>query len=99
MGALGGLGVVDFEVLSSYAISNAPPGADRASIIEGIGPGIGRVAAHEFAHQLLAGVNIHASRDVASYEYARVDRVAQFYGPIHWDVARPFLLKRLGPLE
>ena len=99
MGVFGGLGEIDFEVLSSYAVGNAPPGTDRTMMIDRIGRGLGRTAAHEFAHLLLSGVSIHASQDIASYEYAKADRVAQFSGPIHWDFARPFLLKRLGAQE
>ena len=87
------------DVLSSDAIGNAPPGADRTVIIDRIGRGIGRAAAHEFAHLLLSGVHIHTSQNIASYEYASVDRVAQFSGPIHWDFARPSLLKRLRARE
>ena len=90
---LGGFGTVDFEALSSRAIGHAPPGADRDAIIQGIGRGIGRATVHEFAHLLLSGVNLHAGWDAGSYEYARVSRAAQFYGPIHWDFAQPLLLE------
>jgi hypothetical protein len=97
LGALGGQGMVSFPVVTGYAIHYAPPSADRSAILDGIGRGIGRAAAHEFAHQLVPDVNIHASRDPASYEYDSAARVAEYYGPIHWDIARPALLKRLGP--
>ena len=96
IGVLGGMGILNFEALASLALANAPPDADRITIIEGIGRGLGRAAAHEFAHQLLSGVNLHESPDRASYEYRTVDRVAQFYGPIYWDFAAPLLLQRLG---
>lgn len=97
MGPLGGQGLVSFEALTRLAIHYAAPDAERHTIIEGIGRGIGRVAAHEFVHQILAEVNIHDSTDAGSYEYASLDRAAQFYGPMHWDTAWPRLLQELGP--
>ena len=96
MGALGGQGAISFAAIARYAVSFAPPGADRDTIVAGIGRGIGRAAAHEFAHQLLTGVALHAGSDVASYELAWAGRAAQFYGPMHWEFARPLLLERLG---
>ena len=93
---LGGSGSVSFVTLAVLAIHYAPPRADRAAIIDGMGRGIGRSAAHEFAHQLLPDVNIHASRDDHSYEFASSDRAAQYYEPMHWDIARPALLKNFG---
>ena len=96
MGALGGQGAISFAAIARYAVSFAPPDADRDMIVAGIGRGIGRAAAHEFAHQLLTGVPLHAGSDVASYELAWAGRVAQFYGPMHWEFARPLLLERLG---
>ncbi len=96
LGPFGGRGFVSFLTVAGSAMRHAPPNADRAVIIEGIGRGIGRTAAHEFAHQILGAVNIHASQDRNSYEYASADRPAQCYGPIHWDLAWPFLAKTLG---
>jgi hypothetical protein len=93
---LGGHGSVSFLMLGSLAISYAPPHADRATIIEGIGRGIGRAAAHELAHQLLPRVAIHASTDERSYEFELAARPGQYYGEMHWDLAQPYLLKRLG---
>jgi hypothetical protein len=93
---LGGLGAVSFLTLAGSAIKYASPGADRAAVIDGIGRGIGRAAAHEFAHQILPHVDIHASRDDHSYDYETSDRAAQYYGPMHWDIAWPSLLKTLG---
>ena len=40
----------------------APDDADRAAMIEALGRGIGRVAIHEFLHQLLPKKAIHDSR-------------------------------------
>lgn len=98
VGPLGGEGSVSFQGLASLAIHYAAPEAERATIIDGIGRGIGRVvAAHEFAHQILSGVLVQASKDADSYEYETLDRAAQFYGPMHWDIAWPLLLDKLGP--
>ena len=96
MGAFGGDGSISFEAVASRAIGNAPPNAGRTEIIDGIGRGLGRVAAHEFAHQLLHAVNLHASQDTQSYEYRGANRIELFYGPMHWAFAGPLLLERLG---
>ena len=92
----GGIGSVSFRTLGSQAVANAPRDADRAHIIEAIGKGIGRTAAHEFAHQILPRVNLHASKDTDSYEYGLSDRASQHYGVLHWDFAKPQLEKTLG---
>ena len=97
MGAFGGDGSISFEAVASRALGNAPPDAGRADMVDGIGRGLGRVAAHEFAHQLLHAVNLHASQDAQSYEYRDANRIELFYGPMHWAFAGPLLLKRLGP--
>jgi len=93
---LGGFGSVSFQVVGSLAVTQAPPGATRQQIIEGIGRGIGRAAAHEFAHQLLPNVQIDASTDDRSYEFEAAARPAEFYGAMHWGLARPLLERRLG---
>jgi len=92
----GGVGSVNFRMLADHAIAHAPAGADRVATIDGIGRGIGRTAAHEFAHQILPRVNIHASKDVRSYEYGSADRAEQYYGELHWDFTRPLLRETLG---
>ncbi len=96
LGALGGRGFVSYPVIVGYALNYAPADADRRTMIEAIGRGIGRAAAHEFAHQLVPHINIHASRDPESYEYDSADRVAEYYGPIHWDIAKRALAETLG---
>ena len=93
---IGGIGAVNFRLLASYAIAHAPGGTTRPAKIEAIGRGVGRAAAHEFAHQILGSKDIHHGRDVRSYEYWNADRSEQYYGPMHWDVARPLLEARLG---
>ena len=64
-------------------------------LVAAIGRGIGRTAVHEFTHQLLPRAPIHDSRDEESYEFASAARRAQYFGPMHWDLARPLLLERM----
>ena len=82
--------------MSGLALSYAPRDADRTTVIDSIGRGIGRVAAHEFAHQILAGADLHASNDPESYQYASADRQALFYGRLGWTLAGPLLARRLS---
>jgi hypothetical protein len=96
LGPLGSQGWVSFAAVSSLALSYAPRDADRATVLESIGRGLGGVAAHEFAHQILAGADLHASDDPGSYEYASADRPALFYGRLAWGLAGPLLAGRLG---
>lgn len=96
---IGGNGSVNFLMLASQAVSHAPPGGDRATVIEGIGRGVGRAAVHEFAHQLLPRLNIHDSTDDRSYEYGYSSRPAQYYGEMRWDIAKPALLERFGNVQ
>jgi hypothetical protein len=95
-----GVGSVNFRLLASYADTFAPPGADRAAIIAAIGRGVGRAAVHELTHQLLGRrADIHATRDLRSYEYDSAARREQYYGDMHWDVAWPLLQARFGLLS
>jgi|RhiMetdeSRZDD1v2_1073273.scaffolds.fasta_scaffold53270_5 energy-converting hydrogenase Eha subunit A len=91
----GGSGAVNFTYFASGALVFAPPQASRSELIDAIGRGIGRGAAHEFAHQLL-GAAIHATNDRGSYEYHAASRPQQYYGPMHWDVAGSLLAKKFG---
>jgi hypothetical protein len=95
LGFLGGSGGVSFDLVALKAIQYAPEGASRQTIIEGIGRGIGRVAAHEFGHQILGIRLAHNSADENSYEYPSPDRAAQYYGHLHWTSARPLLEQKL----
>ena len=95
-GPLGGHGAVSFVTLAAQAISYAPQTATRAQIVDAIGRGLGRAAVHEFAHQILPKDPIHRSQDRASFEYWSSDRAAQYYGEMHWSVAREALRERLG---
>jgi len=65
-------------------------------MIEGIGRGVGRVAAHEFAHEILGAVPLHNNLDESSYEYPSPNRAAQYYGELHWTTAGPLLRQKLG---
>lgn len=93
---LGGRGAVNFSLLASAALRCAPQDASTDVLLAAIGRGVGRAAAHEFAHQFLPSAPIHATKDRASYEYATASRCEQYFGPMHWDLARPLLYERLG---
>lgn len=95
IGGLGGTGSVSFEFIANSAMAVSPASATRAEVIEIIGRGIGRVAIHEFLHQLLPGKPIHDSRDPYSYEGSNPTRVDGFFGELHWDIAGPWLNDRL----
>lgn len=95
LGMLGGSGSVAFDLVAYKAIHDAPDGASRQMIIEGIGRGIGRVAAHEFAHQILNAGAVHNKADENSYEYPSPDRASQYDGELHRTTARPLLERRL----
>ncbi|HUE89462.1 MAG TPA: hypothetical protein VMO26_25580 [Vicinamibacterales bacterium] len=95
-GPLGGYGAVSFVTLAAQAMAHAPAGASRANVVDAIGRGLGRAAVHEFAHQILPKGPMHNTRDRESYEYWSSDRAAQYYGEMHWSVARPKLRERLA---
>ena len=95
LGFMGGSGGVSFDLVALKAIQYAPQGASRQTIVEGIGRGIGRVAAHEFGHQILNTGLVHNKDDENSYEYPSPDRAAQYYGELHWTTARMLLEQKL----
>lgn len=96
MRGFGGSGEVSFIYFASGAMTYAPPDITRRELVEAIGRGIGRSAAHELAHQFLPGSGEHETGDTGSYEYYAASRPEQYFGPMHWDVAGPLLEKRLG---
>jgi hypothetical protein len=96
LGILGGTGAVGFDLIALNAIRYAPQGATRQAIVDAMGRGVGRVAIHEFAHQILGVADIHNTDDQDSYEYPSPDRPSQYYGDLHWTHAWPLLQKRLG---
>lgn len=91
----GGSGAVNFEYVANGATIFSPEHASRATVIDAIGRGIGRVAIHEFTHQLLPKRPIHDSKDVHSYEGNSPAIVEGYFGDLHWDIARPWLDERL----
>ena len=91
----GGSGSVNFEYVANGAMVFAPDDATRAELIAALGRGIGRVAIHEFLHQLLPKVPIHDSRDVNSYEGNSPARIEGYFGDLRWDMAAPSLDARL----
>jgi hypothetical protein len=91
----GGSGAVNFEYVANGAMVFAPDDAGRAEVIEALGRGIGRVAIHEFAHQLLPKSAIHDSRDRSSYEGNSPALIEGYFGDLHWDLAGPWLEARL----
>jgi hypothetical protein len=96
LGPFGGRGMVSFSVLAANAIYYAPPDTTRPEIVSAIGRGIGRAAAHEFAHQILPDFDLHQVKDEESYEYGTADRAAQYYGTLHWAMAGPLMARKLG---
>ena len=96
LGPLGGIGEVNFPLVVQKAVEFAPRGASRQTMVDGIGRGIGRVAVHEFFHQILGPGAKHNDTDPDSYESGNADRASQYYGNLHWTIAWPLLQKRLG---
>ena len=92
---MGAFGAVNLTYFASGAIVFSPAGTSRPELLAAIGRGLGRGAAHEFAHQLISA-DLHATRDRGSYEYLAASRVEQYYGPMHWTIAGPLLKKRYG---
>jgi hypothetical protein len=93
----GGSGAVNFEYVANGAMVFSPEHASRATVIEAIGRGIGRVAIHEFLHQLLPKAAIDGSKDPRSYEGNTAATAEGYFGDLHWDIAAPWLKARLKP--
>ncbi len=96
MGVLGGSGAVGFDVVAAQAVSFAGPDEPRPSIVAAIGRGVGRVAVHEFMHQMLGASIAHNDGDPDSYEHGRPDRRSQYYGELRWTTAWPLLQRAFG---
>lgn len=96
LGPLGGLGELSFTILAVSAIRLAPSGASRATIVEGIGRGIGRAAVHELAHQIVATAAMDNDTDPDSYEFSSFSRTSQYYGELHWAGAGPIVRAKIG---
>lgn len=93
----GGSGAVNFEYVANGAMVFSPEQASRATVIEAIGRGIGRVAIHEFLHQLLPKAAIDGSKDPRSWEGNTAAIAEGYFGDLHWDIAAPWLKARLKP--
>ena len=91
----GGSGAVNFKYVANGAMVFSPETASRAAVIEALGRGIGRVAVHEFLHQLLPKTPIDDSRDTHSYEGNSAAMVEGYFGGLHWGIAETLLEKRL----
>jgi hypothetical protein len=92
----GGSGAVNFEYVANGAMIFSPASATRPELIAAIGRGTGRVAIHEFLHQLMPKAPIHDSRDIHSYEGNSPALTEGYFGELHWDIAAPMLRRRLG---
>lgn len=92
----GGSGAVSFEFVANGAMVFAPEAATRRDVIEAVGRGIGRVAIHEFLHQLLPKAPIDDSRDARSYEGSSAASVEGYFDDLHWGIAEPLLEQRVG---
>ena len=93
---LGGSGAVSFKYLANGAMVFSPESASRAQVIEALGRGIGRVAIHEFLHQLLPKFPIHDSRDPRTYEGNSPGVQQGYFDDLEWGIAEPLLDQRLG---
>jgi hypothetical protein len=93
---LGGSGAVSFEYVANGAMVFAPDDASRADIVSAIGRGAGRVAIHEFLHQLLPKFALHDSRDRGSYEGNSPAQIEGYFGDLRWGIAAPALEDRFG---
>jgi hypothetical protein len=93
----GGSGAVNFEYVANGAMVFAPASASRAEVIEAIGRGVGRVAIHEFLHQLLPKSPLHNSRDPLTYDGNSPALLEGYFGDLHWGIAKGWLNERLAP--
>lgn len=91
----GGSGAVNFEYVANGAMVFAPESASRAEVVDAIGRGVGRVAIHEFLHQLLPKSPIHDSKDPRSYEGNSPALREGYFGDLHWGIAQPWLHGKL----
>ena len=92
----GGSGAVNFKYVANGAMVFSPETASRADVLAALGRGMGRVAIHEFLHQLLPKAPIHDSHDTRSYEGNSPALVEGYFDDLHWGIAEPWLDQRLG---
>ena len=91
----GGSGAVSFEYVANGAMVCRSRRREPRRHRRAIGRGVGRVAIHEFLHQLLPKFAIHDSKDRESYEGNSPALIEGYFGDLHWDIARPALEQRL----
>lgn len=96
LGILGGGGAVACDVVARKAVAFAPLGATRPDVVQAIGRGVGRTAVHEVVHQLLGADSGHNDADPEAYEHGSSDRLAQYYGTLHWTTSLPALQRKFG---
>jgi hypothetical protein len=96
LGPLGGAGFVDLVAIAFEATRFAPAAASRSDIVDGIGRGVGRAAAHEIGHQILGPTGAHNDLDGLAYENGSPSRQAQYYGQLRWTTWRSRIGQRLG---
>ena len=96
MSGFGGSGAVSFDFVANAAMVFSPEDADRSTVLRALGRGMGRVAVHEFAHQLLPNATVDDNRDPNSYEYDTASQV-QYFGDMHWNSSARALGERLAP--
>jgi hypothetical protein len=96
LGPLGGMGYVGAREIAFNAVRYAPDTATRSQIVDAMGRGIGRVAVHEFAHQIVGPSEPHNEEDENSYEYPSPARAVQYYGELRWTIWWPALQRKIG---
>jgi len=96
LGPLGGGGFIDFSAIADQVARFAPANASHADLVDAIGRGIGRVAAHELGHQILGPVSAHNDLDDDAYENGSSERASQYFGDLRWTTWQAQLANKLG---
>jgi hypothetical protein len=96
MRGFGGSGAVSLDFVANAAMVFSPSDADRSAVLQALGRGMGRVAVHEFAHQLLPNAVVDDNRDPNSYEHDTASH-AQYFGDMHWGSSADALRERIAP--
>ena len=96
LGPLGGGGFVDLSAIADRVARYAPADASRTDMIDALGRGVGRVAVHEFGHQILGPAGAHNNLDGHAYENGSPERYAQYYADLRWTTWQNPLAATLG---
>ena len=94
-GGTRGNGAVNFNTVAISAIAFTTESTDRETVVNAIGRGVGRTAAHEFAHQILGPSDMDGTADLLTYEHADL-RHEHFFATLHWGPAAERLRQRVG---